>query len=266
MQIDWFTFGAQIVNFLLLIVLLQRFLYKPVVKAMDEREQKIASELEEARKKKVEADEKEKELEQKINEFESQKSKMMDDAKQEIDRKRKQWMDQLRNEIAEIRNRWIEVIENEKSAFIKNLKEETGEKVIELINNVLSDLSEKNLQRQTIDFLLDKLEKLDAETRNKIKDTVDQLDAAEAQIISTFELEDNQKNNIQEFITNLAGRDINIAFKIENKLGFGAEIRMGGWRLGWNMERYLAQLSIKMNQFIEQKTPRPSRNAKNITR
>ena len=38
MLIDWFTVGAQVLNFLILVFLMWRFLYKPILAAIDERE------------------------------------------------------------------------------------------------------------------------------------------------------------------------------------------------------------------------------------
>jgi F-type H+-transporting ATPase subunit b len=46
--IDWFTVCAQIVNFLVLVALLKHFLYGPILRAMDAREQTIADRLAEA--------------------------------------------------------------------------------------------------------------------------------------------------------------------------------------------------------------------------
>jgi F-type H+-transporting ATPase subunit b len=48
MLIDWFTVGAQAVNFLILVWLLKRFLYRPVLAAIDAREKKIAAQLADA--------------------------------------------------------------------------------------------------------------------------------------------------------------------------------------------------------------------------
>ena len=48
MQIDYFTIIAQIINFLILVFLLRHFLYRPVITAMDEREQKMVSRLKDA--------------------------------------------------------------------------------------------------------------------------------------------------------------------------------------------------------------------------
>ena len=45
MLIDWFTVAAQAVNFLILVWLLKRFLYKPVLAAVDEREKRITAQL-----------------------------------------------------------------------------------------------------------------------------------------------------------------------------------------------------------------------------
>ena len=45
MLIDWFTVGAQVVNFVILVWLMKHFLYKPILSAIDAREKRIASEL-----------------------------------------------------------------------------------------------------------------------------------------------------------------------------------------------------------------------------
>ena len=45
MLIDWFTVGAQALNFLILVWLMKRFLYKPILTAIDTREKRIAAEL-----------------------------------------------------------------------------------------------------------------------------------------------------------------------------------------------------------------------------
>ena len=56
MLIDWFTVGAQLLNFLILVALLKRFLYRPILDAIDAREQRIAGELAQADAAKAEAE------------------------------------------------------------------------------------------------------------------------------------------------------------------------------------------------------------------
>jgi F0F1-type ATP synthase, subunit b len=55
MLIDWFTVGAQGLNFLILVWLMKRFLYRPILHAIDEREKRIAAELSDAEATKAEA-------------------------------------------------------------------------------------------------------------------------------------------------------------------------------------------------------------------
>ena len=55
MLIDWFTVGAQLLNFVILVWLMKRFLYQPVLDAIAAREQKIAAELADAAATKAEA-------------------------------------------------------------------------------------------------------------------------------------------------------------------------------------------------------------------
>ena len=55
MLIDWFTVGAQVVNFLVLVWLLKRFLYKPVLQAIDAREKQVASQLAKAAEERAQA-------------------------------------------------------------------------------------------------------------------------------------------------------------------------------------------------------------------
>ena len=54
MLADWFTIVAQALNFLILVWLMKRYLYKPILHAIDEREKRVAAELADAGKKKVE--------------------------------------------------------------------------------------------------------------------------------------------------------------------------------------------------------------------
>jgi F-type H+-transporting ATPase subunit b len=90
MLIDWFTVGAQVLNFLILVWLLKRFLYKPILNAIDTREKRIATELADADAKKAEAQKEHDEFQSKNKTFDDERSgllgKATDEAKAEHDR------------------------------------------------------------------------------------------------------------------------------------------------------------------------------------
>ena len=83
MLIDWFTVVAQALNFLILVWLMKRFLYKPVLNAIDAREKRIAMELADAKSKKAEAKKDRDEFQQKNEEFDGQRAALLSKATEE---------------------------------------------------------------------------------------------------------------------------------------------------------------------------------------
>ena len=77
MLIDWFTVCAQALNFLILVWLMKRFLYKPILDAIDAREKKVAAELADANTKKTEAQKDRDDFQHKNEEFDRQRAALM---------------------------------------------------------------------------------------------------------------------------------------------------------------------------------------------
>jgi len=77
---DWFTVGAQALNFLILVWLLKRLLYKPILAAIDTREQRIARELADAADRQTKADQQRDEFVRKIEEFDRQRAALLTQA------------------------------------------------------------------------------------------------------------------------------------------------------------------------------------------
>lgn len=81
--VDWFFLGAQIINFLIVFFLLKKFLYKPILTTLKNREETIKRGLEEAAEARLllqQAEEKEKKILQKAQ---AESKKLIDDAKNE---------------------------------------------------------------------------------------------------------------------------------------------------------------------------------------
>ena len=69
MLFDGFTVAAQTLNFLVLVWLMKRFLYKPILDAIDAREKRIALALADAAAKKTEAQQERDEFQKKNEVF-----------------------------------------------------------------------------------------------------------------------------------------------------------------------------------------------------
>lgn len=97
MKINWFTVIAQVINFLVLVWLLKKFLYKPILKAIDDREKKIASQLKDANHLKAEAKKEQDEFTKKNTDFDKQKKGLMDKAIADANTQRQKLLDEAKD-------------------------------------------------------------------------------------------------------------------------------------------------------------------------
>ena len=103
MLIDWFTVGAQVVNFLILVWLLKHFLYKPILDAIDAREKRIAAELADADKRKVESEKERTDFEDKNKVFDEQRGALLGKARDEAKAERERLIDQAKKDAESLR-------------------------------------------------------------------------------------------------------------------------------------------------------------------
>src|SRR5450631_1658984 len=96
MLIDWFTVGAQAINFIILVWLLKRFLYKPILNAVDAREKRVAAELADAAAKKAEAVKERDEFRHKNEEFDQQRVTLLSKAAEEAKAERQRLLSEAR--------------------------------------------------------------------------------------------------------------------------------------------------------------------------
>src|SRR3990172_6125549 len=96
MLIDWFTVGAQVLNFLVLVWLMRRFLYRPILNAIDAREKRIAKELADAAAKQAEARDEREEFQSKNEEFDRQRAALLAKATDEANTERQRLLDEAR--------------------------------------------------------------------------------------------------------------------------------------------------------------------------
>ena len=139
MLIDPFVVIAQIINFLILVVLLKRFLYKPIAQAMEARSQRIERQLATAAAKEKDA-EAEKELyRQKQQELEAQKQGWLEQAQQEVEQEKDQLTQQAQAEVNLARSQWYDNFEQDRQKFTRQLRDRLSEQVVLTSRKALSD-------------------------------------------------------------------------------------------------------------------------------
>src|SRR4051812_577262 len=122
MEIDWFTVIAQVINFLILVFLMKRFLYKPVLKAVDAREKGIAAQLSAAAMKEAEAGKERNLFQQKNAAFEQQRAAAMNKVAEEAKAEREKQLEQVYNDAAALQQKLQKTIDEQQQSLTGEIK------------------------------------------------------------------------------------------------------------------------------------------------
>lgn len=242
MEINWFTVIAQIVNFLILVYLLKRFLYKPVLEAIDAREKKIAAQLEDAAMKKAEA-KKDKDLFRQKNEaFDKERMAKMNEAIAQVNSEKERLFEEVRKESTALRSKFEASLKQQELDIKDSLKRKTKNAVFQIASKTLADLANADLEEQVVHVFLEKIEKLDETEKSKFKDSF--IDSATPITIkSVFELSATSKQNLEAMIGKITDKQNNFQYVLEPELVSGIEIGTASYQLSWNIESYLNSLN-----------------------
>jgi F-type H+-transporting ATPase subunit b len=247
MGIDWFTFVAQIINFMILVFLLRRFLYEPIVRVMNQRKQKIKASLLEAEEKIIQAEQESKKYYDLTEQLEQQKAEILAQAKMEAEQTKTELLREIREEIAQTESQWYQNLEQQKERFIRDLQQRTSQEVYKLLNITLTDLANVQLEEQIIEVFLERLKTLDIATKNHLIKALQE--SSETIIIETaFEINLNQKQTIIQTIEEELGLNPQFSFQVIPDLICGIKLIAVGREIAWNLENYLQSLEAKLNQ------------------
>ncbi|HSN81281.1 MAG TPA: hypothetical protein VLS88_01775 [Polyangiales bacterium] len=250
MQIDWITVTAQIVNFLILVWLLKRFLYQPVIEAMDRREKRITDRLADAQEREREADEAARLYEQKQKELEDERDQIMAEAEEEAAEEKKRLTEEAREAVAETRKAWQRQVDQERTEFLSRLRRETADAIENIARRTLHDLASAELEEQIAQSFVKRLKALDEETRQAIAKTSDVV-----RISSAFELESGMRSRLTRTVHENLAEDLDVEYEQSPELVCGIELTSGGRRLSWSLDGYMDDLADRIEEGFTRMEP-----------
>lgn len=255
MQIDWFTFAAQAVNFLVLVALLQRLLYRPLVSAMERRQEEIDRRLEEGAGMEREARDRAEALERERRELEERREELLRAAEGEAEARRSELLEEAREEVGARRRRWQEALDRERESFLEELRGRVAEEAVAVARRALADLADADLERRAADRFVARLEGLDEAGRQELgsalKRAVERV-GEEPLVESSFELPEEVRTRIVRALDDLLPGGRTVRFETSTDLGFGIELTAGGVELGWSLDRYLAGLDERVGELLSE--------------
>jgi F-type H+-transporting ATPase subunit b len=260
MLIDWFTVGAQLLNFLVLVWLLKRFLYKPVLQAIEAREQRIAAALAAADAKNAEAEKARSGYESRNAEFDQQRDMRMAQLNAEIAAERQRQLADVRRDADQLRAKRAAALRDDAKALNLAIAQRAEQEVFAIARKTLSDLATVGLEAEMAAVFIRRMRALDDAAKATLATAIKAAPDA-AVLRSAFELPPETQAAVQQALSETFATEVRLRFETASDLVSGIEFTANGQKLAWSIAAYLAALEQAVGDLLKQATNRAAQSA-----
>ena len=258
MLIDWFTVGAQALNFLILVWLMKRYLYKPIRHAIDEREKRIAAELADADAKKAEAQKEHDEFQHKNAEFDQQRTALFTKATDEAQAERQRLLEEARRAAVALSSKRQETLRNEEQTLHQAIRHRTQQEVFAIARKTLEDLATTSLEERLGEVFTRRLREMDGKAKEGLRAAL-KTAADPAVVRSAFDLPAEQRAAIQNALNETFSAEIRIQFETAPNLISGIELTANGQKVAWSIADYLKSLEKGVDEILKEQDKRQAK-------
>lgn len=246
MQLDGFTFIAQIINFVLLIIILRIVLYKPIIRVMQEREARIVAKLKEAEQKQQEASEQLAAYRSERQALDEQRAELLAEARQAAKARREELEAQYHEEIAQSRLRWREALQAEKQEFLQHLRQRLSDEVFAIARRTLADLADIELEKRIVAVFIERIENMDADQRQVLAQDARKNADRPLVVRTAFEVEPEMQQTIRETLERCFHNGVKVRFETGSGLIGGVQLKTHSQEIAWNIDSYLDVMESRL--------------------
>ncbi len=232
MSVDWITVLAQIVNFLVLIWLLKRYLYRPILNGIDAREAEIAERMFAATRAEEKAQATEAEYIKQLATLQANEMAMTDSARQKAEAARDVLLADARELFEKERADWKDHLESEGQKYIDDLHNSGTSALLSLTRKALDDLADETLEERIVAHATTRLIPMSDEFLKAASG------ATEAIATTRDPLPDAAHERLKADLHNILP-DIALRFETDTTQSPGLVIRMGGAQVAWTIDTYI---------------------------
>ncbi len=250
MLIDWFTVAAQVANFLILVWLLKRFLYKPVLNAIDERERRVAAQVAEAAAARSQAQQERAEYEQKNRQIDEQREELLSAAKSAAAAERRALLQSAGADYESLRARLHEALKSEREELGRSVVSHALNEVLSVARRLMADLSDQNLEERIVEVFIRRLRSLSEAERISLQGMLKQSKSG-LTVRSAFELSQAQRAHLESVLQEVIAPGIQLRYEQAPQLLGGIELAADGYKLRWSIDEYLESLRTRIDAVLE---------------
>lgn len=223
MQISWWTLALQVVNFLVLVWLLQRFLYRPVRDILEKRKAMATEALDAAAKAKKEAEAERKRYEDERGGLVAERQEMLEAAHRSIEAERTKRLEEAREEARKLVDGAHQSIAEERAKTLQGLEADVAGLAVTLAGKLLDKLGGTVSNDIFLDQTMAALKALPDAERRRLERELDASDAP-VTVVTASPLSDEQQKQWQEKLEATLERPLKPAFETDPKLIAGAAL------------------------------------------
>lgn len=234
MELSWSTFVLEVVNFLILVWILKRFLYKPVLDVIARRRAGIEKSLADAADMQKSAEKLRRQYENRLAEWNQERQSARDALASEIDAERTKKLEALQKVLDREREK-SRVTESRRQADAAHKLEETALlQGARFAGRLLQQASGPEMESRLVELVIKELGQLPAERISALCNSYGNTPKA-IEVISAYPLAENYRQELGKVLAPVAGENASLHFKQDSELVAGIRITIGAWVLGANL-------------------------------
>jgi F-type H+-transporting ATPase subunit b len=223
MQISWWTFALQVVNFLVLVWLLQRFLYRPVRDILEKRKRLSTEALAAAEEAKKEADAARQRYEEARAELATERQETLDAAHRASEAERTKRLDEARKEAQTIIETAHVSVAEERAKTLASLEADVADLAVKLSGKLLDKIGGSIASDVFLERTEAALKDLPQSERRRLERDLS-ADGARVTVVTAAPLKAKEQKEWQSRLEGSLRRPLKMAFDVDPKLIAGAAI------------------------------------------
>ncbi|MCG3268547.1 F0F1 ATP synthase subunit B [Yoonia sp. I 8.24] len=240
MSIDWMTVGAQIANFLVLVWLLKRFLYRPILDGIDAREAEITQRMTEAVDAKDGAEAITEEYHEKLQKLHVSQAEMSETIRKSAEDQRDTLLAEARNQMESERAGWQAHMDDEAHKYTARLQLAGADALLSLTRKALNDLADETLEDRIARNLARQLKPMAADLNAAAGD------GALAIVVSHSALAQSVQDDLVAELE-IMFPQVAVTFEVDEAQSPGIMLRIGGAQLAWTVDSYIDGLAASVD-------------------
>ncbi|WLQ12328.1 F0F1 ATP synthase subunit delta [Hahella aquimaris] len=229
MELDWTTVALEIINFIILVWLLKRFLYRPVLNIVEQRQANIKASLDRARDVQEQADALKRQYNERLQTWEQERQEARHKLQEELAREKAGKLESLRTRL----DQEVDKARAARESQNQQWRRETAEQALQMgagfASALLRPLADPHLEERLVNLFCERVSAWPTERLSGLRN------GGDIEISTAYPLQESAQRRLQETLQTLAADHRSVLFQQDASLLAGIRIASGGWTLGLNL-------------------------------